>query len=230
MNVKHLSLPVLALAFASHMLIEPERAQADSNEPKSAAPAAASTNPDIQDITKFSQDGNDAIREINSARLAIFNGDPKLASDMITKAQSSVAKAEKEAPTFTVKITTSVAGKKLGAESQTDKAEMVPVDGELVFADDFVPTPEKQEHVRKANEHLKNGKTKDALEELRLGEIELSYNRVWMPLASASRRIAKAEKFMEEQKYYEASLALKAIVDSLSRDSVSVIDVPKSKS
>lgn len=32
---------------------------------------------------KFSQSGNDAIREINSARLAIFNGDPSMAGNKL---------------------------------------------------------------------------------------------------------------------------------------------------
>jgi len=68
------------------------------------------------------------------------------------------------------------------------------------------------------------------LEELRLGEIELRYNCVWMPLASTSRNIAKGAKLMKEQKCYEANLALKAIIDSLSRDSVSMIDVANNKS
>ena len=43
--------------------------------------------------------------------------------------------------------------------------------------------------------------------------------------AAASRHIAKGAKLMKEQKCYEANLALKATIDSLSRDSASVIDV-----
>ena len=35
---------------------------------------------------------------------------------------------------------------------------------------------------------------------------------------------------MEKQKYYEANLALIAIVDSLSKDSISIIDVLNNKS
>ena len=58
------------------------------------------------------------------------------------------------------------------------------------------------------------------MEELRLGEVELRYDCVWMPLASTSRNIAKEAKLMKEQKCYEANLAHKAIIESLSRDSV----------
>ena len=48
----------------------------------------------------------------------------------------------------------------------------VPIDGQVVLAHDFVPTPEKQAHIKEANEHFKNGKPKEALDELRIGEIE----------------------------------------------------------
>ncbi len=195
-----------------------------------AAVAPAKSDAEAQAIMRFSQSGNNAIREIAAARVAIFIGDPKLALDTITKAKASVAEAELEAPTFTVKTTASAEGKDLGTKSVTEKVDTVPVDGRLVVADDFVPTPEKQARINKANEHFKNGKQKEALEELRLGEVEIMYNRIWMPLASTSKHIEQAIKLMNDQKYYEANLALKAIDDSLTVDSVSVTDLPEKKS
>jgi hypothetical protein len=51
-----------------------------------------------------------------------------------------------------------------------------------------------------------------------------------MPLASTSRNIAKGAKLMKEQRCYEANLAHKAIIDSLSRDWVGMIDVANNKS
>jgi hypothetical protein len=233
MNRIRLAASVLALAFGSALLTQPALAESanNANAPKpAAAPAAAPTKPDVAAIMKFSQDGNDAIRAISAARVAIFNGDPKLASDMIAKAKTAVAKAEQEAPTYSLKVTTSVEGKTLGTESETEKPEMVPVDGQLTLADDFVPTPEKQKHIAAANEHFKNGKSKEALEELRLGEVEVMYNRIWMPLASTSKHIEQAMKLMDEHKYYEANLALKAIGDSLTVDSVKLTETPKKKS
>jgi len=232
MNRKHLAVPAMASAFALSLLAYPALAQAPSNAPEPAtAPAApAKPNAEAKDMMKFSQNGSDAIREIAAARVAIFNGDPKLASDMITKAKAFVAKAELEAPTFIVKTTESAQGKELGTTSDTAKAEMVPVDGQLVVADDFVSTPEKQARIAKANEHFKNGEQKEAMEKLRLGEVEVMYNRIWMPLASASGHIEQAIKLMNDQKYYESNLALKAIDDSLTVDSVSVTDLPKKKS
>jgi hypothetical protein len=231
MTKGQLTVSALALAFASSLLAYPTLAQntAKSPNPGASAPAAAAKQGD-QAILKFSQDGNNAIREVNGARVAIFDGHPKLATVLLTKAKASVAKAAEEAPTFKVKVTTSVAGKDVNTASETDKAELVPVDGQLMLADDFVSTPEKQTRIKNANVHFKNGKNKEALEELRLGAIEVMYNRVWMPIDSTSKHIDQAMKLMDDQKYYEANLALKAITDSLTVDSIKLTDVPKAKS
>ena len=104
--------------------------------------------------------------------------------------------------------------------------KMVPVDGRIALAEDYVPTPEKQAHIAKANEQLKKGATKEAIDELRLGQIDVIYNRVWMPLASSKTHLDDASKLMGEQKYYEANLALKAIGDSLRTDSVDLVGAP----
>lgn len=229
MNATRYAAPILALAFSSALIAQPALAENAKDAPKSTTAATAPDKPDAAAIMKFSQDGNASIREINAARVALFDGNTKLASDMIAKAKASVGKAEQDAPTFKVKITTSVAGKEVGTTSENDKAEMVPVDGQLILADDFVPTPEKQKHIGAANEHFKNGRNKEAMEELRLGEVEVMYNRVWMPLASTTKHLDQAKTLMDDHKYYEANLALKAIGDSLTTDSVSLTEVPKNK-
>ena len=218
MKASYLNAPVLAFALATSLLGLPVLAQT------AAAPATpgaeAKAEPGTEAILKFSQDGNTAIHDIEAARLAIFGGEPKTALSMITKAKAAVAKGEREAPSF--------AGKSAeGGTANAGKMEMIPVDGQLVLADDFVPTPEKLAHIAKANEHFKNGKRKEALEELHLGEVEVIYNRLWMPLAPAYRRLDQAIKLMDEHKYYEANLALKAIGDSLTLESISLTETPK---
>ena len=67
------------------------------------------------------------------------------------------------------------------------------------------------------------------MEKLRLGEVEAMYDRIWMPLASASGHIEQAIKLMNHQNITESNLALKAIDDSLTVNSVSVTDLPKKK-
>jgi hypothetical protein len=235
MNGKYLASTAFAAVLASSLLALPAAAESAKSAPKptatTSAPAAASTSApaaksdassDALSIMRYSQDGSRAIRQIGLARVAIFNGDPKLASDLIAKAKASVAKAEQEAPTFMVKVSDVANGKVVDTKSETGKAQMVPVDGDLVLAEDFVPTPEKRARIDKANEHFRNGRAKEALEELRLGDISVMYTRAWMPLASATKHLDQATKFMDDHKYYEANLALKAIGDSITLDSVAI--------
>jgi hypothetical protein len=46
----------------------------------------------------------------------------------------------------------------------------------------------------KANEHIRNGRAQEALEELRLGEIDASYTRLVMPLTTTKEFLADATK------------------------------------
>lgn len=251
MNGKLLASSAAALALASSLFALPASAESAKNAPKpmanTTAPAATTTAPaaaadakadakteakseaksEALSIMRYSEDGGRAIREIGAARVAIFNGDTKLASELITRAKASVAKAEQEAPTF--KVQNEESGK-AGAANETVKAQMVPVDGDLVLAEDFVPTPDKRARIEKANEHFKNGNAKDALEELRLGDIAVMYTRAWMPLAGAAKHLDQAVKFMDAQKYYEANLSLKAIGDSITVNSVAINEAVKPKS
>jgi len=88
----------------------------------------------------------------------------------------------------------------------------------------------KSARIDKANEHFKNGKAKEALEELRLGDISVLYTRAWMPIAAANKQIEHATKLMNDHKYYEANLALKAIGDTITVDSVAINEPVKTKS
>lgn len=220
MKTRYVKTPVLAFAFASSLLGLPAGAQTNPSAGKPNVEAKAE--PDAQSIMKFSQDGHAAIVDIEAARLAIFSDEPKTAIKMITKAKASIAKAEREAPPLAGNSSSAP-----GTPAKTGKLEMIPVDGQLVLADDFVPTPEKQMHIAKANEHFKNGKHKEALGELRLAEIELIYNRLWMPLAPTYKHLDQAIKLIDDHKYYEANLALKAIGDSLTVESLTLTATPK---
>ena len=191
------------------------------------ASEAAKTSSEAQDLTRFSRAGNSAIQAIRGARLAIFNGDPRAAKEMVEKAKTFGENAAKDAPMFDTKTTMSVQGKVVGSQGRKVTAAFVPVDGQFVLADDFVLTPEKQAHIDKANEYLKKGESKEALDELHLADIDVNYSQVWMPIAGAQNHLDEAIKLMNEGKYYEANLALKAIEDSLTTDSVTLAEAPK---
>jgi YfdX protein len=193
-----------------------------------AEPAAApETDATANELMKFSDAGNRAIREIRGARVAIFNGDPKSAMELMAGAKNDVAAAEKEAPTFGMTTTLAANGKPVATDSEQAKAISVPVDGQIVLADDFVVTPEKKSSIDKANAAFKQGDRKQAIEELRLAEIDVSYTRLMMPLAPTQKRLASAIKLVHDGKYYEANLALKSIEDGFGVETVALTELPK---
>jgi hypothetical protein len=211
---------VIAAALASALFVIAHTSAGQSAE---KAPAK---NGLTQDLTKVSNDGYAAIRAIHAARIAIFNGDTKLGDEMLDKAQKDLDAATKDAQTFAVDRKAADHGKKGSDKSANDKVDLIPIDGDIAIADTFVPSTEKKKHIDKANEHLKSGNSKEAIEELQLGEVDVVFTRVLLPLAMTKKRVADAEKLANDHKYYEANLALKAAEDGIVIDSVDLLGTP----
>ena len=151
--------PVLALLFG---LFYAPLACAQGKEGKGmpGASAAARPTPEVRAMTRFSNDGKAFTDDVRAARTAIFNGDPKTAKELMTKARASLEAAKKDAPSFNIKTTTSARGKVVSIEQANMTATLIPVDGQMMIADDYTINPEKQAHIGKANEHLKKGEPK----------------------------------------------------------------------
>ena len=185
-----------------------------------------------QEVMKVSKDGFLAMRAIRAARIAIFNGEPKEAVEIMGKAKAALDAASKD-ESLVVSDLKTLAGNKAAHGTTTTTATpattWIPIDGQISLADTYVPTPEKKEHIAKANEHLKSGRAKEAIEELRLGEIDVTYSRVMMPLTATKKCLADAMQLAEEHKYYEANLSLKAAEDGVIIDSVGLADTPQDK-
>jgi len=228
MKLSTLAVPAVALATLSPLIAYSAAEHAGDKTAKPAISAAAKPSAQEQALFKFSEAGHSAMRDIRGARSAVFNGEPKLAIKLMGSAKTLVAQAEKEAPVFDTTSTMVVGGKVVGTTSDRRELKSVPVDGQLVLADDLVMTPEKKAHIDKANEHIKKGEHAKAREELRLGEIDMTYSRSWMPIEQSKKHLEQAIKLAGDGKYYEANLALKAIEDGVSTDSVDLRDLPKS--
>lgn len=228
MKLSKLTVPAIALAIVAPLAAYSATQQATDKTAKPASSAPAKADPQEQALFKFSEAGHSAMRDIRGARFAIFNGEPKAAIKQMESAKTFIAQAEKEAPVFDTTSTMVVGGKVVGTTTNHNEIKSVPVDGRLLLADNFVMTPEKKAHIDKANEHIRKGEHAKAREELRLGEIDVTYTRFWMPLDQSKKHLDQAIKLANDGKYYEANLALKAIDDSVSSDSVKLRDLPKS--
>jgi hypothetical protein len=179
-----------------------------AQETKTQKVNAAKTGEKKSDATRVSADGFNAMRAMHDARVAIFNGDPQLCEELLNKANEALVMASKDEAVAKV------------------KTDLIAIDGSLALADTFVPSEKKAGHVAKANEHFKKGESEKGIEQLKLGEIDVNFSRVLMPLEATKKRLADAASLAKEHKYYESNLALKAAEDGLELDSVSLVEFP----
>jgi hypothetical protein len=191
-----------------------------------AAKATAAPTPDTTDaLLTFSQAGRDAFDNIRMARLDLFNGNTATAMKEMKSAQKALITARAEAPTFATRTQTTVMGKVVGTSNDKVTADAVPVGGDLILADNFQLSDQHQPVLARAREHLAQGNKKAAVQVLKAGNIDVSYNRQWLPIASAEQNLDKAISLATAGNYYDANLALKVIVDGVRTDNVS-FDLP----
>lgn len=184
--------------------------------------SAADTNKDEKILEKVSKEGRIAMRELRWARVAMFDGDIQHAKDLLDNAKKYLAKVGKQAPELvvTVKTAQKLGDKTVNSEKKTVTNDLVPIDAGLTLAEDFVATPEKQEKIKKANEHLKKHEHTKAIQVLKEADIGISVARVLMPIKDTVKHVDQAIDLMGQHQYYQANLALKAAEDGLIVDSV----------
>jgi hypothetical protein len=198
---------------------------ADSTKPPPTSSAAAGAGQKAKNMQQFAEAGHSVMMDIDDARLAIFNGDAKVAMKLMESAKSALVQADNVAHSVGESAPVDKA-KPDSTNMVNPKMRSLQVDGQLALADDFVMTPEKKAHIDKANESIKKGDRATGLEELRLGAIDVNYTRWWLPIEPTENHLDQAIKLANESKYYQANLALKAIDDSVTSDSISFSDLP----
>jgi hypothetical protein len=182
--------------------------------------AAKAKDPAFAELTHLSQDAHAAMRGVTAARIAMFNGHVERAGTLMTEAKAAFAKADKETPDVKIERTITVDGKVVSQTSDQSRVRLVPFDGEIDLSENFVMTPAKAGHVQRANDHLRKGERRQAVAALRDGEIDVSFARMFVPVELAQKHVDDAIRLAGEHKYYEANLALKAIEDSVTVDTV----------
>ncbi|MEO8250705.1 MAG: YfdX family protein [Burkholderiales bacterium] len=177
-----------------------------------------------RDLMKLSNDGFATMRAVRAARISIFEGNPKVAHDMVAAAETSLKAAAKDATAFHAD---QKGGTNQSANEKADNSGYVPIDGQITLVDSFIDTPAKKGHVEKANENIAKGKSKEAMDELKLAEVDAAFTRVLMPLQATQKHVDSAAKLIDQKKFYEANLALKAAEDGLILDTIALSETPK---
>jgi hypothetical protein len=115
------------------------------------------------------------------------------------------------------------------AQSTTPTA-WLPVDGGLTLGEDYVATPAKAASVAQANEQLKKGNHKQAMETLKLSEINVALVMEVAPLDKTISGIDTAAQLIDSGKYYEGNQALKGVEDGVRFDVADVNSGPEKAS
>lgn len=218
------ALAVMAgLGLGSMAWVAPSLAESAA-KPAAAAPAPApAAKPDAvaaatteeKALLKTVDEAYKAMREVRAARLAIFNGQVDVATNLVKDAATDMQAAQASLPTHAIK----------GRKAPDAEDAYLPIDASMTLAEGFVPSAEKQATIDEANQHLANGDGEKAAEVLKLAKIDVTISTALIPAKAGLAHIQDAAKLMGEQKYYEANLALKAaeslvVIDSYSLDAV----------
>ena len=185
------------------------------------------------DFTKLSTEGLKAFQDVRLARIAIFDGQTKQAKTYVDEAKTAIAKAKTDDTAFTKAesdLKTPPAMAKPGADKVTPSATPVawiPVDGSLTLDEDYTATPDKAKGVATANEKLKQGQSKDAMEALKLAQINAVFVTELAPMESTMNGIDKAAQLVDSGQYYQGNQALKGVEDGIRFDAIDMTSAPK---
>ncbi len=158
-----------------------------------------------QDFIKVSDDALMTMRNVDGARLAIFEGSPDQAQVYTDAAVTRATAALKDADKYAMDI----------KASKEDGQKYVPFNADMTVAETLEPTQGKPVHTTKANNRLQKSDSQQAMETLKVDGVNVAFTTEFLPIQSARARIKVASELIGEGKYYEANLALKAVEDSV---------------
>ena len=222
-----------------------------------AAPMNAQQRQADADAGKLSTDGADAYRDVHLARMAIYEAKPDQARMFVSHAQSALDKARTDSTAFTKAeadlkppaglgtAATMTGGAKAdaaagqgdakaaakpsegAATASTQPVAWLPVDAQLVLADDFVARNKDQSKaVDEANQHLQKGDRQGAVDRLKLAGVDVDFTMAVVPLVKTSEGVDQAAKLIADGKYYQANVALKQVEDGVRFDVIDATTVP----
>jgi hypothetical protein len=214
--IKYRIATAIALAFAG--TVGAHSAIASNSTPTAAAAPAANA---ADDYRKLSEEGSKAFQEGEIARVAIFNGHPDIAMQLIKHAQASLIKAQTDGTAFDKAEAELKPPPGHANPAPVDNAGTIrwlPIGADLSIDKDYKADPAKVAAVAKANDNLKSGERDKAIETLRLADVNLSYTLGVVPVKSFVADVDEAATLLADGKYYEANLSLKHVQDGVRYD------------
>lgn len=207
-------------------------------------PASDETANQDQEWVKVSEDTMLSMRDINDARLALFNGQPEKARTEVDAALARINAAVNEAEAYAVDVKTA------------DRDDWyVPFDTQVTMLDAYTPTGNGSNmnqgmgHMHDgtanahdgmgrmhgantnmndgmANMHGKEDKQDTADDMFSLNEVDVAVSAGLVPVKFAQQRIIEAANLINIGDYYAANMALKAVDDAVIVHTVAIDETP----
>lgn len=206
---------LIAAAFATTALCGAVYAADHQPSPDQAA---------AQDFSKLSKDGFNAFQDVREARLALFNGKPDAARKDVNKAMESLKKSKTDDSAF-IKAEADLKAPPQGAKSpqqpagttaaSTTPVKWLPINGTITVQEDYTAVPAKVAALKTANSQLKAGKQKEALETLKMNDVNVAVAVELAPMDATLKGVDQASKLLDAGKYYEANGALMQVENGI---------------
>ncbi|RCS22893.1 hypothetical protein DUT91_15520 [Phyllobacterium salinisoli] len=198
------SVTVPAFAQEPNAAATQQSTQAQAAQPQAAKPSPAQLAA-MKKLNLVSNEGFEAVRGIALARLAIFQGQPDRANDILKTVKQNLDKAQAS--------TTDLAAKLKQADGPQDEVDaiqsgQIPIDFSVGVNDDYTVTPENAQHIQNANKHLDGGNTQQAAEELKLANVDIFVTETDAKLPDLVKAVDAATAQLASKQYYEANLSL----------------------
>lgn len=173
-----------------------------------------------EELAKIAKQGFDAVNDIQQAREALFDGNVDESTKLVDTAASLLKDDSADWKAFTkVPVNT----KDIKGKAVLKDDQYVVINSTLVLAEDFKPTEDQQAKLVEAGKKINEGDEKGGINDFKLANIALSEKLVLLPLHSAQKAVATAQKQIKDKQYYEANLTLKSVVDSLVSDDAVIV-------
>lgn len=206
---------VVAGMLAAGPMLAPAFAQTASTSNDSAVQAAQTTGQQNQ-LIRTADEAYRALRNIQAARLAIFEGTPDKAAGLAEGIYKDLQTAQENAGNTSLPTN----------KSSTGNDVYVPFDMSMSLAEGFQPTSEKEARLTEANGLLASGNSKQAAEVLKLANIDVTVSAALIPINASVQHAKDAVDLISNNQFYEANLALKAIEDSVVIEAYGIDTIP----
>lgn len=158
-----------------------------------------------------------AVIQAHAARVDLMNNRIDDAKAKLKEAATAFSKSETDWKKFQVKDT-----KNPGSD-----AKYLPIDVSMGLSETFTDTKENKAALQKAYGMMQSGSKDQALDVLRAAAVDVNMTAALLPMQDTGAQLAKARSLIDQGKYFEANLALKAIEDSVVVQSYALNAIPQ---